>query len=59
MDFDKIKVNKHYTYFTPSSSGRFKVSALEVDSRNSSWVTGFDKDKQKHISVRPAQVYLK
>lgn len=57
MDREKIKLDKTYSYATPSSTGKFKVSDVYADNNNSYWVLGFDKAKQKDIKVRPGQVF--
>ena len=57
MDRDKIKLDKTYTYATPSSTGKFKTTEIYQDGNDSWWVLGFDKTKNKDIKVRPGQVF--
>ncbi len=57
MKREQIKEGRKYSYRTHNSHGTFVVGQVYRDENTHSWwVIGFDKFKQRNITVRPSQI---
>ena len=56
MELQKITPGKRLAYANHKTEGVFTVKAIETKANNSVWVTGYDKDKKRDITMRPSQV---
>jgi len=56
MELQKITPGKRLAYANHKTEDVFTVKAIETKANNSVWVTGYDKDKKRDITMRPSQV---